>query len=152
MKTVRVVFSPEAEEVYNFLNEEAPKSKTERMVLNALNKKIEIINANFHYGNPISKDKIPKEYLEKYGITNLFRIELPNFWRMLYSLTEGDTKIEIIAFVLDVIDRHHCSFSGQFKCACPADASRRTCNQCGFAFYSCHCAPPFDSEFVGGYF
>ena len=45
---------------------------------------------------------IPKEYKIKYGVTNLFRIELPQFWRMLYTLTNGD--IEIIAFVLDVID------------------------------------------------
>lgn len=104
MKTVRVIFSPEAEEVYKYLNEEAPKSKTEQMILNALNKKIEIIKANFHYGNPIAKDKIPKEYIEQYGATNLFRVELPSFWRMLYTLTEGDSKVEIIAFVLDVID------------------------------------------------
>ena len=61
-------------------------------------------NYNHHYGNPISKKLIPKEYKIKYGVTNLFRIELPNFWRMLYTLTEGETKIEIIAFVLDIID------------------------------------------------
>ena len=104
MKNVRVIFSPEAEEVYKFLNEQAAKSKIERTILNALNKKIEIIKANFHYGEPISKNLIPEEYKQKYGITNLFRVELPNFWRMLYALTEGENKVEIIAFVLDVID------------------------------------------------
>ncbi len=31
-------------------------------------------------------------------------MELPNYWRMLYTLTDGETKIEIISFVLDVID------------------------------------------------
>lgn len=69
-----------------------------------MNKKVELIKENIHYGEPIGKDLIPKEYKEKYGITNLFWVELPNFWRMLYSLTNGETKIEIIAFVLDVID------------------------------------------------
>jgi len=44
------------------------------------------------------------EYVEKYGITNLFRVELPNFWRMLYTLTNSESEIEIIAFVLDIID------------------------------------------------
>jgi len=34
----------------------------------------------------------------------LFRVELPNFWRMLYTLVEGGTKIEIIAFVIDILD------------------------------------------------
>lgn len=104
MKPVRAILSPEAEEVYKYLNAQAAHSKTERSILNAVNNKIELIKANFHYGNPIAKDKIPQEYREKYGITNLFRVELPNYWRMLYSLTDAETKIEIIAFVLDIID------------------------------------------------
>jgi hypothetical protein len=43
MKKVRVVLSPEAEEVYIHLNKEAPTSKTERIILNAINKKVELI-------------------------------------------------------------------------------------------------------------
>lgn len=39
MKKVRVILSPEAEEVYNHLNQEAPKSKIENTILNAFNKK-----------------------------------------------------------------------------------------------------------------
>jgi len=104
MKTVRVVFSPDAEEVYKYLNVQAVKSKTERTILNAIHKKVELIKANPHYGDPIAKNLIPWEYKAKYGITNLFRVELPSFWRMLYTLTDGETEIEIIAFVLDVID------------------------------------------------
>ena len=56
---------------------------------------------------------IPKEYVQKYGITNLFRVELPNFWRMLYTLTNNDTKVQIIAFVLDIID--HPTYDKKFK-------------------------------------
>ena len=67
-------------------------------------KKVELIKLNPHFGEPISKKLIPKEYAEKYNAKNLFRVELPNFWRMLYSLTDGESKIEIIAFVLDIID------------------------------------------------
>ena len=104
MKKVRVIFSPEAEHVYSYLNEQAKTSKTEKTILNALNKKVELIKANFHYGEPIAKKLIPTEYKLKYGVTNLFRVELPNYWRMLYTLTDEGTEIEIIAFVLDVID------------------------------------------------
>ena len=104
MKKVRVILSPGAEEVYKHLNEEAPKSKTEQTILNAINKKVELIKANPHYGNPIPKKRIPQEYKDKYDVNNLFRVELPNYWRMLYTLTDGESKIEIIAFVLDVID------------------------------------------------
>jgi len=112
MKAVRIVLSPEAEEVYKYLNKEAPNSKTERAILKAINQKSELIKQNPHYGNPIGKDLIPKEYKEKYGINNLFRVELPNYWRMLYSLTDSETKIEIIAFVLDLID--HPTYNKKF--------------------------------------
>ena len=104
MKVIKVIFSPEAEEVYKYLNEQAIKSKIEKSILNAVNKKIDLIKLNIHYGGPISKNLIPMEYVEKYGITNLFRVELPNFWRMLYTLTNSESEIEIIAFVLDIID------------------------------------------------
>ncbi len=42
MKTVRLC-SPEAEEVYKYLNEHAAHSKSERTFLNAVNKKIELM-------------------------------------------------------------------------------------------------------------
>lgn len=112
MKTVKVILSPEAEEVYNYLNKESVNSKTERTIFNGVNKKVELIKQNVHFGNPVPKKLIPKEYVEKYGITNLFRVELPNYWRMLYSLTDGETKIEIIAFVLDLID--HPNYNKKF--------------------------------------
>ena len=103
MKIVRVKLSPEAEEVYKHLNEEAVNSKQARMILKAINNKIELIKANIHYGNPIAKNLIPEEYKINYNITNLFRVELPVFWRMLYALTNNE-EIEIIAFILDIID------------------------------------------------
>ena len=102
MKIVRVKLSPEAEEVYKRLNEEAPTSKTERMILKGVNQKVELIKSNPHYGEPIAKDLIPGEYKLKYGATNLFHVELPAFWRMIYSLTDGESEVEIVAFVLDV--------------------------------------------------
>jgi len=113
MKTVNVVLSPEAEEVYKHLNEQVLNSKVERTIFNAINDKIKLIKSNYHYGDPIKKKLIPKEYILKYNITNLFRVELPNFWRMLYTLTEGETKVEIVAFVLDLID--HKKYDKKFK-------------------------------------
>ena len=65
--------------------------------------KKELIKANIHYGEPIAKNLIPEEYKIKYGATNLFRVELPVFWRMFYTLTNNE-QIEIVAFVLDIIN------------------------------------------------
>ncbi|MFA5382966.1 MAG: hypothetical protein WC356_07390 [Candidatus Micrarchaeia archaeon] len=104
MKKIRLILSPTAEEVYKYLNEQASESKIEASILRAFNKKKELIKLNIHYGVSVPKYLIPSEYKQKYGITNLFRVELPNFWRMFYSLTDGETKIEIIAFVLDILD------------------------------------------------
>lgn len=104
MKTVRIILSKEAKEVYDYLNNNSLTSKRDRMLLKAINYKFELIKNNFQYGNPISKDLIPEEYKKKYGATNLFRVELPMFWRMLYTVNEASEKIEIIAFILDIID------------------------------------------------
>ena len=104
MKPVKIILSPEAEEVYKYLNQEASHSKIEQSILNSVNKKKELIKANPHYGEPISKDKIPQEFKQKYNINNLFWVELSNRWRMLYSLTNDDNQIEIIAFILDITD------------------------------------------------
>ncbi len=78
MKKVKVVLSYEAEEVYEYLNKEASTSKIERDILDAVNKKTALIKANSYYRNPISKKLIPREYKQKYGVNNLFRVELPN--------------------------------------------------------------------------
>ena len=104
MKHVRIILSSEAKEVFEYLNNNADTSKHERMILKAIQQKSDLIKTNPHFGNPIKKSSPHSKYIHKYGITNLFRIELPSFWRMLYTLTEGETKIEIIAFVLDIIN------------------------------------------------
>ena len=104
MKGVRVILSADAKQVYDFLNKAAPFSKHEKQILKAINYKIELIKNNFQYGEPISKKLIPKEYKEKQGINNLFRVELPNYWRMLYTTKSGISQIEIVAFVLDIFD------------------------------------------------
>jgi len=104
MRNVEVVLSPEAQEVFEYLNEESTHSKNERMILQAIKQKSDLIKINRTYGNPISKRLIPREYVVKYGVNNLFRIELPNFWRMLYTLRTKDNQIEIIAFVIEILD------------------------------------------------
>jgi len=111
MKEVRIILSPEAEEVYKKLNSEAETNKQSRMILQAINNKIELIKLNIHYGNPIAKNLIPEEYKIKYGVTNLFRVELPTFWRMIYTLTNNE-EVEIVAFVLDIID--HPDYNNKF--------------------------------------
>lgn len=86
MKTISVDFSEEAQKVYDYLINMAFISKTERMILNAIDQKVGFIKLNPYFGDVLAKKLIPKEYKPKYNIKNLFRVELPCFWRMLYTI------------------------------------------------------------------
>lgn len=104
MKSIRIVLSDEAKKAYEYLITQSQHSKIEKTILKSFRKKIEHLKNNPHYGSPIAKKLIPKEYRIKYNITNLFRLELPNFWRMLYTMTNNGGKIEIVIFMLDIVN------------------------------------------------
>ena len=53
-------------------------------------------------GDSIAKVLIPKEYRQKYLVKSLYRVELPNYWRMLYTIS--DEELKVIAFIIDVVD------------------------------------------------
>lgn len=108
-KPTRVVFLDEADSEYKRLNEivgrqliEGKENSGEMQLLRSIKQKVEFIKANPFYGDNITKALIPKEYFTKYNATNLWRVELTNFWRMLYTI-KGD-QIEIICFILDIVD------------------------------------------------
>ena len=70
----------------------------EIQLLKSIKQKIELIKLNPFYGDNIKKHLIPKEY----NVGNLWRVELSQFWRMLYTI-KGDN-VEIICFILEIID------------------------------------------------
>ena len=100
MKKVRVILSEDAQTAYKHLVVESAHSKIEKTILSSIKKKIDLIKLNYHYGEPIAKQKIPP----KFNVTNLFWVELANHWRLLYTLTNNDSDVEIIAFVLHISD------------------------------------------------
>ncbi len=69
-------------------------------LLKSIKQKKDFIKANPFYGDNIKKTLIPK----KYNVSNLWRVELTNFWRMLYTI-RGD-QIEIVCFMLDIMDHN----------------------------------------------
>lgn len=48
--------------------------------------------------------------MQKYGAGNLFVADLPDYWRMVYTLESDD--IEIITFILDIIN--HAEYNKKF--------------------------------------
>jgi len=102
MKPVKIVFSDESKKILKYLLSKSKHSKAEKMMLKAIGRKTKLIQIDKNYGKPIAKRLIPKEYLSKHNANNLFRVELPCFWRMLYTI-EGN-KIEILLFVIKIIN------------------------------------------------
>lgn len=78
-------------------------SKTEdKRLYEWLERAFHDLENNAFCGIQIQKRLIPKPYLRKYGIDNLWKYDLPNGWRLLYSV--GRAEIEIIAIILEWMD------------------------------------------------
>ncbi len=104
MDAIRVLLSAGASTTYDYLSSKAPTSKIHRSILNSIDRKIGIIKEDRYYGAAIRKSLIPEEYKIEYGSTNLFRVELSDFWRMLYTLTNDEAGMKTVAIVLDIIN------------------------------------------------
>ena len=65
-----------------------------------INRAIDEIKSNVFCAIPLPKRLIPKEYIQKFGITNLWKYDLPNGWRLVYSIMTPN-KIEILAIILE---------------------------------------------------
>ncbi len=104
MKPVQVVLSPKAAAAYTLLEQEATRHKPMHSIVHAIRRKAELIKSNPHYGEPLAKRLIPAVFVQKYGATNLFRVELSAYWRLLYTLTNSEDQTSIVAFVLALVD------------------------------------------------
>ena len=107
-KEVRIILKWRGRDAYLELKKR--NDKEAKSILDSFNRIKEVLRENPQYGDPIAKDLIPKEF-KKAGIKNLYRVELSNYWRALYTI-EG-TKIEIFLFILSIVD--HKEYNKLFK-------------------------------------
>lgn len=107
-KEVRIFLKGQAKKSYLELKKRADKEA--KTLLKSIERIKGILGKNPQFGNPISKKLIPRS-LEKLGIHNLYRVELSNYWRMLYTI-EGNS-IEIFLFILKIVD--HKEYNKLFK-------------------------------------
>jgi len=98
-KEVRVFLKGLAQESFSELKKR--NDGEAQSIIRSVERVIEVLKQNPQFGDPLKKDLIPESY-KKQGIKNLYRVELSNFWRMLYTI-EGD-KIEIFVFILNISD------------------------------------------------
>jgi len=110
MKDVRIIFEGEAKDEYLKLNQivdiEIKKGiikSTNQTLFNSINQKIEVLKSNPEAGRAVKKSLIPNKY-QINGITNLWIINLSNFWRLVYNIQTNE--IQIICFVLEYGDHN----------------------------------------------
>jgi len=65
-----------------------------------INRAIDEIKNNAFCGIQLPKRLIPKEYIQKFGVRNLWKYDLPSGWRLIYSISTPN-KIEILTIILE---------------------------------------------------
>jgi mRNA-degrading endonuclease RelE of RelBE toxin-antitoxin system len=71
-------------------------------LLKLIDKGIARLVENHEAGQKIQRKLWPRYYTQKYGINNLWRIRLDDYWRMIYTVI-GE-KVRIVAVILEVLD------------------------------------------------
>ncbi len=66
---------------------------------------IEKLKQNHEAGQKIPRQLWPKYYSQKYDVNNLWRLQLDDFWRMIYTLTREE-QVELVAVILEVMDHN----------------------------------------------
>ena len=109
MKTIRIILSEDAKEQFEELNRTAGEenkrgieNSEKQQLLRKIQWAVELLKENPQFGIHIKKKLIPEKYLQNYDVNNLWKIDLTNFWRMIYTIRTDE--IEIINFILDIVD------------------------------------------------
>ena len=74
----------------------------EKQLYEFLERAFNDIEENAFCGIQIPKKQIPKDYVKKYGVKNLWKYNLPNAWRLIYSIESN--QILVISIVLEWMD------------------------------------------------
>jgi hypothetical protein len=102
-----------------FVNEKVKESfyklengdNQERELFKLINQALDNIEENSFCGVQIAKKLIPKEYLQKSEIKNLWKYDLPRGWRLMYSIVRDE--IIVVSVILEWFD--HKNYERKFK-------------------------------------
>ena len=90
MKLIEVAFvNQELKNAYLDLKE---GKFEEKQLFNFIKKAIDDLKINPFCGIRIPKKLWPKEYIIKYQITNLWKYNLPNYWRLTYTIIGDEAR------------------------------------------------------------
>lgn len=69
------------------------------------------LEVNAFSGIQVPKKLIPKNYIKKYEIDNLWKYDLPNGWRLIYSV--ANREIRVLSIILEWMS--HKEYERRFK-------------------------------------
>lgn len=99
------------EKVKKAFEELTKLASDEKKVYEWLIRAFKDIEENAFCGIQIPKRLIPKEYKKKYDINNLWKYNLPNAWRLLYSIENQE--IVVVSIILEWMD--HKTYKNKFN-------------------------------------
>ena len=85
--------------------------KSEKELFKIINQALDNIEENAFCGIQIPKRLIPKEYIKKYNVENLWKYDLPKGWRLIYSIMNDE--ILVISVILEWFN--HKEYERRFK-------------------------------------
>jgi Txe/YoeB family toxin of Txe-Axe toxin-antitoxin module len=92
--------------------EKLKDSKVEdKMLYKWISRAIDDLEINAFCGIQIPKRIIPKVYVEKYKIDNLWKYDLPKGWRLIYSVANGE--VIIVSIIIEWMT--HKEYERRFK-------------------------------------
>ena len=106
LKTTEVVFAEDK------IEKEFIELKENDEIKKYIKRAITDIKQNAFCGIPVPKRLFPKEYIQKYQVNNLWKYDLPDGWRLVYSVMTPN-KVEILAVILEWFN--HPEYERRFK-------------------------------------
>ncbi|MFH1769939.1 MAG: hypothetical protein ABH828_00080 [archaeon] len=83
----------------------------DKQLFKFINRAADDLKLNPFCGIRIKKSLIPKEYVNKFSATNLWKYNLPNAWRLIYTVKGDD--VFILSIILDWFN--HKTYEHKFK-------------------------------------
>jgi Txe/YoeB family toxin of Txe-Axe toxin-antitoxin module len=83
----------------------------DRKIVGYINRAVDSLKQNPLAGIKIPKSIWPLEYIKNYQITNLWKYNLPNAWRLIYTLDSDE--IKIMTLILDWMN--HKDYENKFS-------------------------------------
>ncbi|MEK6908741.1 MAG: hypothetical protein AABX23_01675 [Nanoarchaeota archaeon] len=80
------------------------------LIKKGIQRAITKLKENVFAGENIRKERIPKEYIQKYLIDNLWWYPLPDAWRLVYSI--ATSKSEVLVTIIEYFD--HKNYAKRF--------------------------------------